>query len=177
MPRLYSNVICKKIVKIFWNFEVRYTQTCTSLKSSTIWHPKRGHHSVFSYTNIPITSLKNEHPFKQTKFQDLAKKKKDINKYVNFSNDYINLYPKQVVHIVGNNSCIFLLRHEDSKVEVNITFWMCNGEAFHYLSIHHMNVWIKYLKLRFQTLMTVSTKGQQIHTMHLYMRHNFSNKI
>ncbi len=41
MPRLYSNIICKNIVKMFQKFEVRYIQTCTSLESNTLWHPKR----------------------------------------------------------------------------------------------------------------------------------------
>jgi hypothetical protein len=35
-----SNIICKNIVKIFQKFEVRYTQTCTSLESSTYDTPK-----------------------------------------------------------------------------------------------------------------------------------------
>jgi hypothetical protein len=40
LPRLYFNIICKSIVKFFQKFEVRYTQTCMPLESSTIWHPK-----------------------------------------------------------------------------------------------------------------------------------------
>ncbi len=40
LPRLYSNIICKNIVRIFQNFEVGYIQTCTSLESSTMWHPR-----------------------------------------------------------------------------------------------------------------------------------------
>ncbi len=40
LPRLYSNIICKNLVKIFENFEMGYTQTCTSLESSTMQHPK-----------------------------------------------------------------------------------------------------------------------------------------
>ncbi len=40
LPKLYSNIICKNIVKSFWKFEVGYSQTCTSLKSKTMWHPK-----------------------------------------------------------------------------------------------------------------------------------------
>jgi hypothetical protein len=34
--------MCKNIVKIFQKFEVGYIQTCTSLESNTMWHPKRG---------------------------------------------------------------------------------------------------------------------------------------
>ncbi len=45
---LYSNIICKNIVKLFQKFEVGYTQTCTSLESNTMWHLKGGHHRVFS---------------------------------------------------------------------------------------------------------------------------------
>ncbi len=52
LPKLYSNIICKNIVNIFQQFEVGHTQTCTSLESSTMWHPKRGHHSVFSLGSI-----------------------------------------------------------------------------------------------------------------------------
>jgi hypothetical protein len=48
LPRLYSNIIWKNIVKIFQKFEVGYTQTCTSLESSKMWHPKKDHCSVFS---------------------------------------------------------------------------------------------------------------------------------
>jgi hypothetical protein len=66
-----------------------------------------------------------------------------------------------MVHIVGNNLCISLLKHEDSKVEVNITFWMCNGKVFYYLFKHHINVWIKYLNIRFQTLRIVSARRQK----------------
>ncbi len=47
LPRLYSNIICKNIVKIFQKFEMGYTQTCTSLENNTMWHPKGGHHIVF----------------------------------------------------------------------------------------------------------------------------------
>lgn len=54
-----------------------------------------------------------------------------------------------MVQIIVKNLCIFQLKHEDSKVEVNITFWMCTGKVFYYLSKHHMNVWIKYLNIRF----------------------------
>jgi len=46
--KLYSNIICKNIVKIFQKFEVGYIQTCTSLESSIMWHPDGGHYSVLS---------------------------------------------------------------------------------------------------------------------------------
>ncbi len=69
-----------------------------------------------------------------------------------------------MVHIVGNNSCIFILKHEDSKVEVNITFWMCSGDVFYYLSKHHMSVWMEYLNTRFQTLIIVTARGQKTYT-------------
>ncbi len=36
LPKLYSKIICKNIVKIFQKFEVRYIQTCTSFKSNTM---------------------------------------------------------------------------------------------------------------------------------------------
>ncbi len=48
LPRLYSTIICKNIMKIFQKFEVGYIQTCTSLENNTMWHPKRGHCSVLS---------------------------------------------------------------------------------------------------------------------------------
>ncbi len=48
LPKLYFNIICKNIMKIFRKFEVGYTQTCTSLKNSIMWHPKGGHCNVFS---------------------------------------------------------------------------------------------------------------------------------
>jgi hypothetical protein len=38
--RLYFNIICKNIMKIVQNFEVGYSQTCTSLESSAMWNPK-----------------------------------------------------------------------------------------------------------------------------------------
>jgi hypothetical protein len=41
LPRLYFNIICKNTMKIFQKFEVGYTQTCTSMESSTMWHLKR----------------------------------------------------------------------------------------------------------------------------------------
>jgi hypothetical protein len=34
--------------KSFKILKVGYIQTCTSLESSTMWHPKEGHHSVLS---------------------------------------------------------------------------------------------------------------------------------
>jgi len=46
--RLYFNITCKNIVKIFQKFEVGYIQTCTLLESSIMWHPKGGHYSVLS---------------------------------------------------------------------------------------------------------------------------------
>jgi hypothetical protein len=48
LSRLYSNIICKNIMKIFQKFEVGYIQTCTLLESSTMWHPKGGHCIVLS---------------------------------------------------------------------------------------------------------------------------------
>ncbi len=48
LPRLYSNIICKNIVKIFQEFEVGYIQTCTFLKSSTMWQLKRVHCNLLS---------------------------------------------------------------------------------------------------------------------------------
>ncbi len=36
LPRLYPNIIFKKIVKIFQKFDVGYIQTCTSLESNTM---------------------------------------------------------------------------------------------------------------------------------------------
>jgi hypothetical protein len=48
LPKLYSNTICKNIMKIFRKFEVGYSQTCTSLESSTMWHPKGGQCNVLS---------------------------------------------------------------------------------------------------------------------------------
>jgi hypothetical protein len=55
--RLYSNIICKNIVKIFQKFEVGYTQTCTSLESSTMWHPKGGHCNVLSPQKNTIITI------------------------------------------------------------------------------------------------------------------------
>jgi hypothetical protein len=49
--RSYSNIIWKSIVKFFQNFDVGYIQTCTSLESNTMWHPKGDHHNVFSPWN------------------------------------------------------------------------------------------------------------------------------
>jgi len=46
--RLYSNIICEKIVKIFQKFEMGYIQTCTSWENSIMWQPKGGPHSVLS---------------------------------------------------------------------------------------------------------------------------------
>jgi len=48
LPKLYSNTICKHIVKIFWKFEAGYIQTCTSLESNTMWHLEGGHCNVLS---------------------------------------------------------------------------------------------------------------------------------
>jgi hypothetical protein len=48
ISKLYSNIICKNIMKIFQKFEARYIQTCTSLENNTMWHPKGGHHNVLS---------------------------------------------------------------------------------------------------------------------------------
>jgi len=48
MLRLHYNIICKNLMKIFQKFEVGYIQTCTSLESNRMWHPKGGHHSVLS---------------------------------------------------------------------------------------------------------------------------------
>jgi hypothetical protein len=50
--KLYYNIIYKNIVKIFEMFEVGYIQTCTSLESSTMWHPKGGNCNVFSPKKI-----------------------------------------------------------------------------------------------------------------------------
>jgi hypothetical protein len=55
LPRLYSNIICKNIVKIFWKFEVGYTQTSTPLESTTMWHPKRSHYNVLSPFVVTLT--------------------------------------------------------------------------------------------------------------------------
>jgi len=55
LPRLYSNIICKNIVKIFWKFEVVYIQTSTPLESTTMWHPKRSHYNVLSPFVVTLT--------------------------------------------------------------------------------------------------------------------------
>jgi hypothetical protein len=39
LPSLYSNIICKNIVIFFQTFEMGYTQTCTPLENSIMWHP------------------------------------------------------------------------------------------------------------------------------------------
>jgi hypothetical protein len=55
LPRLYSNIVCWNFVNFFQNFKVWYIQTCTSLKSSTLWHLKRGHHNVLSPFDVKLT--------------------------------------------------------------------------------------------------------------------------
>jgi hypothetical protein len=60
LPRLYSNIICKNLVKLFQKIEVVYIQTCTSLESRTIWHPKGGHRSVLSPTSGQVQVLKSK---------------------------------------------------------------------------------------------------------------------
>jgi len=57
LHRLYYNIICKNIVKFFQEFEVGYTQTCTSLESSIMWHPKGGHCNVLSPQKNTITTI------------------------------------------------------------------------------------------------------------------------
>jgi len=47
LPRLYSNIICKDIMKLFQKFDMGYIQACTPLESSIMWHPN-GHHNVLS---------------------------------------------------------------------------------------------------------------------------------
>ncbi len=48
LPRLYSNIIFKNIVKILQKFEVGYIQTNTFLESNTMWHPKGVHCNALS---------------------------------------------------------------------------------------------------------------------------------
>jgi len=86
LSRLYSNIICKKVVVFFQTLRWDTFKHAHPWKTIQYDTPKGVSH-VLSPTNIPITSLKNEQPFKQRKFQDLARKQKDINKYVNFSDD------------------------------------------------------------------------------------------
>jgi len=38
-------------MKLFQKFEVGYIQTCTTLESNTMWHPKGGHRNVLSPIN------------------------------------------------------------------------------------------------------------------------------
>jgi hypothetical protein len=81
--RLY--IICKNMVKLFQKFEVRYTQTCTPLKSDIMWHPKRpkkGHCNVFSpYCVLP-------HGFVEISVQlFLAPKTFDVNYKIFFCNN------------------------------------------------------------------------------------------
>jgi hypothetical protein len=60
LPMLYFNIICKNIMKIFQKFEVGYTQTCPSLESNTMWHPKRSRYKVISPNNIILNlSIEN----------------------------------------------------------------------------------------------------------------------
>jgi len=65
LSRLYSNIVCKNIVKFFQKFEVGCTQTCTPLKSSAMWHPKGGHCSVLSPC-IPFKALECYYEKKST---------------------------------------------------------------------------------------------------------------
>jgi hypothetical protein len=48
LPRLYSNIICKNIVKFFQKFDMKYIQTCTPLESNIMWHLEGSYYSVFS---------------------------------------------------------------------------------------------------------------------------------
>ncbi len=50
--KLYSNIICKNIVKIFQKFEMGNIQTHTFLKKNTNWHPEGHHCSVLSLVNV-----------------------------------------------------------------------------------------------------------------------------
>jgi len=45
-PRLNYN--SNNIMKFFQKFKMEYIQKCTPLEIGTIWHPKGGHHNVFS---------------------------------------------------------------------------------------------------------------------------------
>jgi hypothetical protein len=42
-------------MKIFWKFEVGYIQTCTSLETNTMWHPKGDHCIALSPLNQKAT--------------------------------------------------------------------------------------------------------------------------
>jgi hypothetical protein len=55
LPRLYSNIICRNIVKCFQNFKVWNIQTCTYLESNTMWHLKKGHQNVLSPFDVKLT--------------------------------------------------------------------------------------------------------------------------
>jgi hypothetical protein len=78
LPRLYFNIICKNIVKFFQKFEVRYTQTCTSLKSSTMWQFKRVTIMCFDPTtnygwfHVPLFYSKNKGSEKVKKNEPMA---------------------------------------------------------------------------------------------------------
>jgi hypothetical protein len=52
--RLYFNILCKNIVKLFQKFEMGYIQTCTPLENNTMWHPKGSHHSVLLPYQFPF---------------------------------------------------------------------------------------------------------------------------
>jgi hypothetical protein len=89
---LYSNIICKNIVKIFQKFEVGYTQTCTSLESSTMWDPKGGHRNVLS----PLLIINFAWSFIWLfviNFKDNLKKNYFIFNLDNFTNNYFISFP------------------------------------------------------------------------------------
>jgi hypothetical protein len=62
LSRLYSNIVCKNIGKFFQKFEVGWTQTCTTLKSNIMWHPKGGHCSVHSFQSFRMLLWNKNHP-------------------------------------------------------------------------------------------------------------------
>jgi len=70
LPRLYSNIICKNIMNFFRKFEVGYIQTCTSLESSIMWHPKgvtvMCFARIFGFTMYYLSSIKRTQRTKQS---------------------------------------------------------------------------------------------------------------
>ncbi len=92
LPRLYFNIIWENIMKIFQKFEIGHIQTCTSLESSIRWHPKGGHHKVFSPKNIPWHNQILFHVTNVSTWHSMAPNYRNLKSYNVYKLPYPTIY-------------------------------------------------------------------------------------
>jgi hypothetical protein len=135
---LYFNILYKNIVKFFQKFEVGYTQTCTPLENSIMWHPK----------GVTIMCF---HTFKSTSYLLIHVIQKDIITLYYNVKVYIKKFP---IKLLFSNHFKFFLSFLNSWVKIH------NSTYDYMWNKHHGDQIVKLLEHLMIGISKFSNLGQ-----------------